>query len=166
MCHWPQLRCLRMRFQPILEWLHYSQWKLCHKHHRSVDADSWCKRALTTLPSGTEKHYLFSKLCENMCVFKLWMRSMHGSPRSVILAMTTMCKTDYVHARHRDKPISHCQSNWILNILTLVYWTVTRGGGVFNIIQVDLQITYPEGRAEILKNYHYLYVMRRWFSST
>ena len=45
--YWPQLRCLRMGLQPILERLHYGQWELCRKHHHSVDA--WCRRALTVL---------------------------------------------------------------------------------------------------------------------
>ena len=43
---WPQCRHLRIGLQPILERLHYGQWEMCGKRHRSVDADAWCKRAL------------------------------------------------------------------------------------------------------------------------
>ena len=36
-----------MGLQPILERIHYGQWELCRKRRHSVDADAWCKRALT-----------------------------------------------------------------------------------------------------------------------
>ena len=36
-----------MGCNPILKQLHCGQWELCRKSHRSVDADAWCKPALT-----------------------------------------------------------------------------------------------------------------------
>ena len=44
--HWKQWSRLKMGCKPILEWLLCFQWEQNRKHHRSLDADTWCKWAL------------------------------------------------------------------------------------------------------------------------
>ena len=40
------MELLQMAWNPILKWLHCSQWELCRKRHCYIDTDAWCKWAL------------------------------------------------------------------------------------------------------------------------
>ena len=75
-----------MGLQPTLEWLYSFRWELCGKHHRSVDwvdADTWCKRALTNFCNEESERNLhlpeamiYGGHCDRVC-WCLWKFLLH-----------------------------------------------------------------------------------------